>query len=209
MALINQSFLKTHKIYEVLLILAPMPNIMKGTLPEKHAFQLCIMGIRRSVIEMQSKLTKSLAIIFVAAVLCSLFSGCAKKEPSPADTIEALEKAINHVDTEAFLSCLDSSWAQQLHTILALTVGESGISVEDFFSAVQFMLPIMPLASKGSIQAKDLPRIELTADEVEQNETEATVHLSGVLNLAGNQQHFSASVSMELEDGRWVICGIQ
>lgn len=158
---------------------------------------------------MQSKLTNFFAIILVAVLLCALFSGCSKKEPSPVDTIEALEKAINHVDTEALLSCLNSTWAQQLHTILALTVGEDSVSVEDFFSTIRFLLPILPLASRGSIRSKDLPRIELIADAVEQNETEAKVSLSGVLHWADNQQSFSATVNMELEEGRWVICGIQ
>lgn len=158
---------------------------------------------------MQSKLTRLFVIILVAVLLCSLFSGCSKKGPSPVDTIEALEKAVNHVDTEALLSCLNSTWAQQLRTILALTVGEGGISVEDFFSTIRSVLPILPLASRGSIRAKDLPRIELTAEEVDQQETEAMVRLSGILNWADNQQSFSATVHMELEEGRWVICGIQ
>ena len=158
---------------------------------------------------MQSKFKKLFAIILMAALLCALFSGCSKKELSPVDTIEALENAVNHVDTEAFLSCLSSARAQQLRTILELTVGEGSISVEDFFSTIRFLLPILPLASRGSIQSKDLPRIQLTADEVEQNETKAKVRLSGVLHWADNQQSFSASVNMELEEGRWVISGIQ
>lgn len=113
------------------------------------------------------------------------------------------------MDTEALLDCLSSTWARQLRTILALTVGEGSVSVEDFFSTIRFLLPILPLASRGSIRSKDLPRIELTTDEVEQNETEATVRLSGVLHWTDNQQSFSATVNMELEEGRWVICGIQ
>lgn len=158
---------------------------------------------------MQSKLTKLFAMILIAALLCGLFSGCSKKEPSPVDTIETLEKSINRADTDALLSCLNSTWARQLRTILELTVKEGSISLEDFFSTLRFLLPILPLASRGSIRSSDLPRIELTADEVEQNETEAKVRLSGVLHWADNQQSFSATVKMEQEEGRWVICGIQ
>lgn len=158
---------------------------------------------------MKTKITKISALILAAALLCTLFSGCTQQASSPADTIQALEKAINKVDTDAFLACLSSTRAQQLRGILALTVGQSGISVEDFFSAMQFVLPILPLASKGAIQSQDLPKISLTADQVEQDEATAAVTLSGDVRWADNHQGFSATVNMELEDGRWVICGIQ
>lgn len=158
---------------------------------------------------MKSKLTKLFACILVVSLLCALFSGCSKRESSPVDTIEKLERAINHVDIQALLGCLDSSWAGQLRKILALTLGSGNISVEDFFSAVQFALPIVPLASRGAIGFKELPRIELTPDQVEQDGTGAQVSLSGTLQLAGSESAFSARVQMRLEDGKWVICGIQ
>lgn len=158
---------------------------------------------------MQTKFTKIFAMILVVALFSSLFSGCSKKSPSPGDTIDALENAINSVDGEAFLSCLDSTWAKQLAPILALSVGENGVSVEGFLSAVKSVLPILPFISKGTIQAKDLPKIELTVDQIEQNEENAEVSVSGVLSLAGFSKSFSVIVQMRIENDAWVICGLK
>lgn len=158
---------------------------------------------------MQSKLTRIFAIVLVITTVCSLFAGCAGKEPSPADTIDVLEKALNDIDTEAFLRCLDSTWAEQLRPILELSVGEDGISAERFLAAVKYVLPVLPLVSKGAIQAKDLPKITLTVHQIDQEEDQAVVSLTGILSLAGYSKSFSTTVRMRRENEAWVICGVQ
>lgn len=158
---------------------------------------------------MQTKLTKISAMILVVTLLCSLFSGCSKKALSPSDTIDALETAINSVDVEALLSCLDSTWAEQLEPILALSVREDGISVEHFLSVVKSVLPVLPFISKGTIQAKDLPKVELTVDQITQNDDDADVSVSGVLRFSGFSKSFSTTLQMRIENDTWVICGVQ
>lgn len=156
-----------------------------------------------------SKFSKILVLILVAAMLGSLFSGCAKKEPSPADTIHALEDALNKLDLESFLGCLDSTWAEGIRPILALTVGENGISAERVFSIVNTVLPFLPALSKGAIESKDLPKVKLTVEQIIQEEGAAIVTLSGQLTLADYSKSFSAALRMRLEQDRWVISGIQ
>lgn len=161
---------------------------------------------------MQTKLTKQskiILLILAAAMLCSMFSGCAQKDPSPANTIDALEDALNKVDMEAFLGCLDSSLAERIRPILALTVGENGISVEQAFFIVNSVLPFLPVSSKGTIRAKDIPKVKLTVEQINQEEADAVVALSGLLTIADYSKSFSATLQMRLENGVWVICGIQ
>lgn len=156
-----------------------------------------------------AKPSKFLILILAAVMLGSLFSGCAKKEPSPADTIEALENALNKLDLEAFLGCLDSTWAQRIRPILALTVGENGISVEQTFLIVSTVLPFLPALSKGAIESTDLPKVKLTVEQITQEEEDAVVTLSGRLTLADYSKSFSATLRMRLENDVWVISGIQ
>lgn len=156
-----------------------------------------------------AKLSKILVLILVAAMLGSLFSGCAKKELSPADTIHALEDALNKLDLEAFLGCLDSTWAEGIRPILALTVGENGISIEQMFMIVNTALPFLPAFSKGAIESKDLPKVKLTVEQIIREEGAAVVTLTGRLTLADYSRSFSAALRMRPENDRWVISGIQ
>lgn len=156
---------------------------------------------------MQSKLTKFFALVLAAALVCSLCSGCSQREPSPNDTILQLESAINQLDTEAILSCISSTRAQLLRSILTMNFGDGNLSAEKCISILRVLLPFLPLASRGAIRSKDLPRVSLTVRQVEQDGKDAVVSLSGILTWADNQQEFSASIPMELEDGKWVIGG--
>lgn len=158
---------------------------------------------------MQSTIINKMAALFlIAAVLCSLFPGCAEKKPQPADTISQLQDAINKFDMNGLLRCIDSEWAGRIESLLALTVGDEGISVGSFFTLAKTVIPILPLVSDGTINSDDLPKVEFTVLKTDISGLDATVALSGMLTWGEYSKPFAATVDMRLENDVWVVCGV-
>ena len=158
---------------------------------------------------MQSTIIKKIAALFlIAAVMCSLFAGCAEKNPQPEDTISLLQVAINKFDVDGFLQCIDSEWATQVESLLALTVGEDGISVGSFITLVKTVMPILPFVTDGAINPDDLPEVEFTVLKTDISDKTAIVALSGILTWGEYTKPFAATVDMKLENDVWVVCGV-
>lgn len=158
---------------------------------------------------MQSTIIKKMAALFlIAAVLCSLFAGCAEKKPQPEDTISLLQDAINKFDVDGLLQCIDSEWASQIESLLALTAGEDGISVGAFITLVKTVMPILPFVSDGAINPDDFPEVEFTVLKTDISDDTATVALSGILTWGEYTKPFAATVDMKLENDAWVVCGV-
>ncbi|MBQ1931760.1 MAG: hypothetical protein II347_06390 [Lachnospiraceae bacterium] len=112
---------------------------------------------------MQSTIIKkTIILLLVASLLCSLLGGCGEKKPQPEDTIFALQEAINNLDVDGLLMCIDSEWAIRVEKLLSLSVGKEGLSVENFITLVKKVMPILPFVSKGAVDADDLPQVEFT-----------------------------------------------
>ena len=159
---------------------------------------------------MQSTIIKKIVALFlITAVMCSLLVGCTEKEPKPEDTISQLQDAINKFDVDGLLQCIDGEWASQIESLLALTVGEHGISVGSFITMVKTVMPILPFASDGAINPDDLPEVEFTVLKTELSNNTATVALSGILTWGEYTKPFAATVDMKLENNVWVVCGVR
>lgn len=161
---------------------------------------------------MKSAIKKAAAGILTLALVGSLLAGCAagtpEPEPSPEDTVAALEQALNAADPEAVLECLSSDLVSRIQPMLALCVGDNGTSVSSLLGMLRQMMPMLPAISGGAFDADDLPRIALTAEQTEQDGDEAKVCVTGVLSCGDLSQSFSAELQMQLEEEIWVITGI-
>lgn len=158
---------------------------------------------------MQSTVMRKTAALFlIAAILCSLFSGCAEQKSQPADTISLLQDAINKSDIDGLLQCVDSEWASQIESILSLTVGEDGIPVGAFITLAKTVMPILPFVSDGAINPKNSPKVEFTVLKTDIFDHTATVVLSGILIWGEYTKPFAATVDMKLENDVWVVCGV-
>lgn len=159
---------------------------------------------------MQSTMTKKAVTFFLAvAMLCFLFVRCTDNKPQPEDTIFLLQDAINDFDVEGILKCIDSEWADQVESLLSLTVGEDGISVGDFITLVKTIIPILPFVSDGTINPDDLPEVEFSVLKTDISDSTTTVALSGILTWGEYTKPFAATVDMKLENDVWVLCGVR
>lgn len=158
---------------------------------------------------MQSTIIKkTIILLLVASLLCSILGGCGEKEPQPADTIFALQEAVNNFDVDGLLMCIDSEWAARVEKLLSLSVGKEGLSVEAFITMVKTVMPILPFVSKGAVDPDDLPQVEFTILSTDITDDTATVALSGLLNWGEYSKPFAATVEMKIENNMWVVCGI-
>ena len=158
---------------------------------------------------MQTIVIKKTAVLFLlAALICSVFAGCAGKQPRPEDTISRLQEAINQFDVEGFLQCIESRRAQQLEALLSFAPGETGISAKSFFTMIKTMIPILPFVNKGALTSGDLPKVAFTVQKTEISGSSAAAALSGILTWGEYAKSFSVTVEMKLEDDAWVVCGV-
>ena len=151
---------------------------------------------------------KTIILLLVASLLCSLLGGCGEKKPQPEDTIFALQEAINNFDVDGLLMCIDSEWAIRVEKLLSLSVGKEGLSVENFITLVKKVMPILPFVSKGAVEADDLPQVEFTILSTDITIDTATVALSGLMTWGEYTKPFAATVEMKIENNMWVVCGI-
>lgn len=158
---------------------------------------------------MQLTIIKKIAALFlIAAVMSSLFAGCAEGKPQPEDTISLLQDAINKFDVDGLLRCIDNEWATQIESLLALTVGDDGLSVGSFITLVKTVMPILPFVTDAAIHPDDLPEVEFTVLKTDISDNTATVVLSGILTWGECTKPFVATVDMKLENDMWVVCGV-
>lgn len=145
------------------------------------------------------------AVILLIAVCCTVLPSCANKQPDPKDTIVVLQNAVNNYDIAALFSCIDSQWAGQIESLLNMTVGENGPTVNSFITLVKSIIPVLPYVTDGAIDSATLPEVAFTVLEEKINENEATLALSGLLIWGEYSKPFAATVNMKLENEIWVI----
>ncbi len=148
-----------------------------------------------------------ISLILLLGVLCSLLCGCFGG-PKPEQTVAKLEKALNQLDTKAFLDCLSSEWAQQVEFLLTLTVGSSEMDVSSFLNLAKLVMPALPYLSDGAIGKEDIPKLTLKVLDQQVHEDTAVVDVSGKLNWGEISEPFAMTFDMKLENDVWVICGI-
>lgn len=159
---------------------------------------------------MQFNYFKKIAAIFLlAAVVCSLFAGCSNKLPKPEDTIVMLEKSINSFDIDGIISCIDEDWVAQVNQVLSFPVGEKGISIDSYITLLKTVMPVFPFVTDGAIDPDKLPEVEFTILKTDIVDEFAVVALSGILAWGEYTKPFVATVDMEFQNKKWVVCGIR
>ena len=156
-----------------------------------------------------NKIKRSIAVVFLFFVLCSSVAGCVQNNPRPENTINKLQDAINSFDVDAFLSCIDSKWSNQVEAICDFTVGEGGLSVGSFISLIKAIMPIFPFVSGDAINPENLPQVDFIILRTDISGDTAIIDLSGLLTCGDYHKPFATTVEMQLENDAWVISGIR
>lgn len=147
---------------------------------------------------------KLLLLLTLATMFCS---GCSmvlqvKKDPLPEETIEAFEDAINDMDVDAMMECMDSKAVKAMTTgmdVLMKVAG--GITGIDIPVSAEDLLNLMPLM-QGINQAygqMEYPQVDFQVTETYIKDDKATVYFTEL-----NSGEASV-INMELQDGKWVM----
>lgn len=150
-----------------------------------------------------------LVMALLITVCCMALAFFVDKPPRPQDTIDAFQNAVNNLDIDALLSCIDSQWATQIESMLNMSIGIDGLTANSFITLVKTVMPVLPYVTDGGIDADDFPKISLVILEETISDNEAEVALSGVISWGEYHKPFGATVNMKIENENWVICGIR
>lgn len=149
------------------------------------------------------KITISLLLLWIMI----FSSGCTmllqvKKDPLPEETIEAFEDAINDMDVDAMMACMDSKAVKAMMTgmdlLMKVAGGITGVSIP---VSTQDLLDLMPLMQgiNDAYGQMEYPQVDLQVTETYIKGDKATVYFTEV--NSGEQ----AVINMELQDGTWVM----
>lgn len=142
-----------------------------------------------------------LTLIMVLCSGCSLMVSV-KKDPLPEETIEAFETAINEMDVDAMMECMDSKAVKAMTTgmdvLMKVAGGLTGIDIP---VSAEDLLNLMPLM-QGINEAygeMEYPQVDLQVTETYIKGDKATVYFTE----DNSGEH--AVINMELQDGKWVM----
>ncbi len=146
--------------------------------------------------------------ITVLTMVMMLLSGCTlavhmKKDPLPEETIEIFEDAINEMDVETMMECMDpkavKAMTAGMDVIMGLASGLTGfdipISAEDLIA----MMPMMQGITAAYGAEMEVPQVDLQVTETYIKGDKATVFFTE----AGSGEN--AAINMELQDGKWLM----
>ncbi len=149
---------------------------------------------------------KLTAFLLVVTMLlcngCSLVVGV-KKDPLPEETIEAFETAVNDMDVEAMMECMDpkavKAMTAGMDVVMKLAGGLTGIdlglSAEDLIS----MMPLMQGITAAYGEELAYPQVDFQVTETYIKDDKATVYFTEV------NSGEAAAINMDLVDGKWVM----
>lgn len=144
------------------------------------------------------------AAVFLSTVLVNC-AGCSAfvvpKEPLPEDTIEAFEDAVNDMDVQAMMDCMDDKAVKALTTGMdvimniagGLTGVDLGISAEDLIH----MMPLMQGLSETYASEMGYPQVDFQVTETFIKGDKATVYF---VEAGSGEQ---AVINMKKSDGQW------
>lgn len=144
------------------------------------------------------------AAVFLSTVLVNC-AGCSAfvvpKEPLPEDTIEAFEDAVNDMDVQAMMDCMDDKAVKALTTGMdvimniagGLTGVDLGISAEDLIN----MMPLMQGLSETYASEMGYPQVDFQVTETFIKGDKATVYF---VEAGSGEQ---AVINMKKSDGQW------
>lgn len=146
-------------------------------------------------------------ILLLCSMIMLLCSGCSlvvnvKKDPLPEETIEVFEDAVNEMDVDAMMECMDSKAVKAMTTgmdvLMKVAGGLTGIDIP---VSAEDLLNLMPLM-QGINEAygeMEYPQVDFQVTETYIRDDKATVYFTEA-NSGEN-----AVINMELQDGKWVM----
>ena len=146
-------------------------------------------------------------ILLLCSMIMLLCSGCSlvvnvKKDPLPEETIEVFEDAVNEMDVDAMMECMDSKAVKAMTTgmdvLMKVAGGLTGIDIP---VSAEDLLNLMPLM-QGINEAygeMEYPQVDFQVTETYIKDDKATVYFTEA-NSGEN-----AVINMELQDGKWVM----
>lgn len=156
---------------------------------------------------MKLSINRRFAVLaLLVAYICLMTAGCSDKQPSPEDTIFALQDAINNFDADTLLNCIHSKWANQIRLLLGFLNEDANYP---FLAIAKAVVPALPLLTDGAIPTDSTPNVVFTILQTEIEGDEATVSLSGTLTWGEYEETFPSTVTLQIEEDIWVITGIR
>ena len=146
-------------------------------------------------------------ILLLCSMIMLLCSGCSlvvnvKKDPLPEETIEVFEDAVNEMDVDDMMECMDSKAVKAMTTgmdvLMKVAGGLTGIDIP---VSAEDLLNLMPLM-QGINEAygeMEYPQVDFQVTETYIKDDKATVYFTEA-NSGEN-----AVINMELQDGKWVM----
>ncbi|MGN0158189.1 MAG: hypothetical protein ACI39W_03460 [Brotaphodocola sp.] len=149
----------------------------------------------------KKKIVLFFVLIMVVCSGCSLVVSM-KKDPLPEETIEAFEDAVNDMDVDAMMDCMDSKAVKAMTTgmdvLIKVAGGLTGIDIPVSAEDLINMMPLM----QGIGQAygeMEYPKVDFQVTKTYIKGNKATVYFTEA-NSGEN-----SVINMELQDGKWVM----
>lgn len=143
-------------------------------------------------------------ILLWITILCS---GCTlmvnvKKDPLPEETIEAFEAAINDMDVDAMMACMDPKAVKAMTTgmdlLMKVAGGITGVSIPVSANDLLNLMPLMQGINQAYGQM-EYPQVDFQVTETYIKGDKATVYFTEI------NSGEPAVINMELQDGTWVM----
>lgn len=150
---------------------------------------------------------KRIRIPLILLLIVFLCSGCTlmvnvKKDPLPEETIEAFEDAINDMDVDAMMACMDSKAVKAMTTgmnlLMKVAGGITGVNIPVSASDLLDLMPLMQGINQAYGQM-EYPQVDFQVTETYIKGDKATVYFTE----ANSGEH--SVINMELQDGTWVM----
>lgn len=147
---------------------------------------------------------KAAVVFWIILVLVTVFcSACTEpgREPLPEDTLEAFEDAMNALDTDGMLECIDQKSIKAVTAGMNIVLGiVGGITEIDLGIDAEDIIAILPLLQEFvAVDMEDYPEVDFQVTETLVVGDKATVYFYEV-NSGEN-----GVVNMKREDGEWKL----
>lgn len=150
---------------------------------------------------------KKTVAVFLTAAAIILVTGCSviprSPEPMPEDTIEEFESAVNAMDVNGMMECMDESAVKSITAGMKVAMGLAeavsgvslGISAEDILS----LMPLMQGLTASSMSEDVYPQVDFQVTETYIKGDKATVAFTEI------NSGESMAINMKKRDKKWLI----
>lgn len=149
--------------------------------------------------------TTVLAVVFLVVYGYRIFID----KPGPEQTLTEFQDTFNRYDFERMLNCLESRKAEHLRDLLSLESEHFKLDSRTVMKLARLAIRALPQLSGDIFSEDDLPKLELAAQNVRQEDSHSTVQARGTLFSGGSQWSFDVSITLVLENDQWKISELE